>query len=711
LTPNDYSLISIDCALYTGIAMARKGKKRSAGRLQDDQYGQIISKSRPEAEELLRKLGLLALPSDKAPYSRRLSAQAALVQKGVDTSSYFSAPDFSQLKEQERVVAYYARPDVQNEMYRYARGRYLTVLRNFKPMFSALQDPGDVLPLMFHYLKPKGNRWPSMHGTVLRHNEDGRTICDFVFEPDFKKSWSVAFGAARPIVQLFLRMGLPFFVKFSGGTSPHIIVPGEALATAGDKEIKQHEFRDSLYRFVTRRMSKPGLLDGANWQPSHFLRLAYSIHELGGKVSTPIKPEEFDSFNPSKARLEDVVVIENWWHIPEDAAERGREFVQQVMKNYPRLVQGADRPKPDHKWKPPEIPRKLRQIFDANWYAKVLANGQQILASAQGHTALDEDVGPTEASSLQEAPSGAMAKALAMLKRWDGAGLKTDLRAAADVFELDVAELRRQWRSPDRQPTRSPSVKGDNDRHPDPYHYEYYFRSEIQEMFYSHAAGRCFRVVASKAHFRLQQPSDIPLLAAYFESSNADWRGFECTRGIYNRTDNQIAMCDIGMEIDFSRSDYVSAVELAETLVTVLQKYEVFCFARFDGNEILEVIIPAEALPEQVDGQKTALQMHQIASGLNRGFRLMPEVSGNDCILIIQPYGYTRPAYSLNPKTGLACIVLLPEDLQAFSPEHAVPARVSVNRSWLDIPPHARLQTQRFLKYALSPNWQPEAGL
>ena len=663
--------------------MARKGKKHSTGRLQDHQYRQIISRSRPEAEKFLQQLGLLSVPLDEEPYSRRLIAQTALMQKDIEISSPFSAPDFSQLKEQEQVVAYYARPDVQREMYRYAQGRHLTVLRNFKPMFSALQDPGDILPLMFHYLKPKGSRWPSMHGTILRYNEAGQKICDFVFEPDFKKSWAVAFGAARSIVQLFLKMGLPFFVKFSGSTSPHVIIPGEALITAGEREINKRDFRDQVYRFVQSRMSKPGLLDGPNWQPSHFLRLPYSIHELGGKVSMPIKPEEFDSFNPDKARLKNIVVMENWWHVPEDAAERGEAFVQQVMKTYPRLVSGTDRVEAEHKWKSPEVPRKLRQIFDAGWYAKVLANGQQLLASAAA-----------------EPPSGTMAKAIAMLKRWQSAGLEIDLNAAADVFEVNIEELRRQWLEGDgrlgldRQERVAPAM-------------QYYSRSEVQEMFYSYAAGRCFRVAASKAHFRLQHPADIPPLAVQFRSSDANWRGFECTRAIYNPIDNQIAACDIGIEIDFSRSDYVSAVELAQTLIAVLQRYEVFCFTKFDGNEILELIIPAEVLPKQVDGQETALQIHQIASGVNRGFRRMPEVSGNDCALVIQPYGYTHPAYSLNPETGLACTVLMPEDLEEFSPEHAQPDRVAVNKSWLDVPADAPLQAQRFLKYALSPRWQP----
>jgi hypothetical protein len=675
--------------------MAKKKRRK----LQDQQYRQIISRSRPEAEEFLQKLGLITPSLEEVPYSRRMGAQAALVREGVDPSSYFSAPDFSQMEEQERIVAYYARPDVQREIHRFAQGRYLTVLRNFSPMFSALHEPDDVLPLMFHYLKPKGNRWPSMHGTISRYNQAGKRICDFVFEPDFKKNWAVAFGAARPIVELFLRLGLPFFVKFSGNSSPHIIVPGEALASVDDKEIKQREFRQTVYQFVMSRMHKPGLLDGPNWQPDHFIRLAYSIHELGGRVSVPIEPKDFDSFNPQKARIENVQIMENWWHIPEDAAERGREFVQQVTRNYPRLVSGVSKPK--YEWKPPAIPRKLRQIFDDHWYVKVLANGQQVLAS------VGEALLPDNEQADEGPPSGAMAEALNMLEHWKSAGLKVDLRAAADVFEVDAVALHRHWKrqngTDEERP--APGLPGRQSRITPMI--EYYSRTKVQEALYRYAAGRCFRAPGSRSHFRLQQPSDIPPLAAFFESSNKKWRGFECTRSIYSPMDNQMVACDIGMEIDFSRSDHVSAAELAEVLMAVLQKYEVFCFAKFDGNEILEIVIPAEAMPRTVDGQLTALQMHQIASGLNRGFRKMPEVSGNDCILVIQPYGYTRPAYSLNPETGAACVILMQDDLGDFSPENTNPAQVSVNSSWLDIPDDAPLQAQRFLKYALSAKWQP----
>ncbi|MBD3182965.1 hypothetical protein GF312_11790 [Candidatus Poribacteria bacterium] len=653
-------------------------KRRKSKKLQDSLYTQIVSKYNAEAQEYARKLGVFSNKSVEIikdiPYSRRMSFQHAIAAQETDPTQSFAAPDFSQLKEKEKIVAYYARPDVQWEMFRYANGRYITVLRNFKPMFTHLREPEDVLPLMFYYTRPKGVRWPSLHGTVVRYNEDGKKICDFVFEPDFKKSWTAAFNAARPIVKLFLKLGLPFFVKYSGSTSPHIIVPGEAIIPPKDMDLSRKEFREAVYSFVKNHMKNPGLLDGALWKPNHFLRLVYSIHELGGKISMPIKPEEFDSFNPSKATLNNIKIMKNWWEIPEDASERGREFLQQVLQNYPRLVTGVDISKTQHKWKPPKVPRKIRTFLDNDWYTKVIRNGREILASDK---------------KLQK-PDENMQEALDMLNNWKDAGRRVDLKAAADVFSVNFIELQKQWH-------RSPGEDG----------ISYYQRTEIQDAIFNYSAGRFLRASPQKSHYILQKTEDIPVLEAIFKSQNPKWKGFQCTRGIYNPADRLLIACDIGIEIDFSRSDYESAVELTQILTNLLLRYEVFCFIKYDGTNILEIVIPAEALPKQLDGQPTALQMNQLASGLNSGLRKIPQVNGNDCIMIINPYGYTRPAYSLNPKTKKACIITMPWNLENFSPEMAKPDQFSVSEEWTRIPHDAVFQAQRFLKYVLSNKWKP----
>lgn len=212
------------------------------------------------------------------------------------------------------------------------------------------------------------------------------------------------------------------------------------------------------------------------------------------------------------------------------------------------------------------------------------------------HTIGTEDAALNEQKAVEETLSDAIVEALGMLERWEKSGMKIDLKAAAEVFEVDAEELKHQWQSQNIVDNHLPIPNLD----------EYYSRYEIQEVFYRYANGRHFRIAPSKAHFRLQQPSDIPLPWTYFKLKDAKWRGFECTRARYNLVDNTISACDIGIEIDFSRSDYTSAVELGQILVAVLKKHEIFCFIKFDGDEILELIIPAEALPQQIDGQQTA---------------------------------------------------------------------------------------------------------
>ncbi|MBM3212868.1 hypothetical protein FJZ33_11655, partial [Candidatus Poribacteria bacterium] len=502
--------------------MSKEQRIPHINRFQDQQYTQIISRSSSEIQDVLQSLGLLVLSSRNLPYSHKMSAQVALGQKPSDLFFNLLPQDLSKFKERDLIVAHYAQPHIQQEMYRYAKGRFLTVLRSFKqPMFSELRQPEDILALMFHYLR--NNRWPSLHATIFRRNQAGERVCDFVFEPDFKKNWAVAFGAARPIVQLFTKMGLPFFIKFSGHSSPHIIVPGEVLAISGKHEIKKQEFRMQVYRFVQSHMDNPGLLDGHSWNPTHFLRLPYSIHELGGKVSVPIRPEEFDSFNPDKARIENVKVIENWWDIPDDAVQRGREFIQQVTNIYPRLVSGIDKRELGHKWKPPDVPRKLRKFMDGNWYGKVTANGKQILASTAMPTANDL----TARRILKNPSSKAIINALELLNRWKNAGMEIDLKAASDVFEVNPLELQIRWQAQFTEQKIHPA-----------YRYLYYSRTEIQEAFFHYVQGRCFST--KDGYFRIQQPSDIPLLAAYFDL-NTKSRGFQCTKAIYRESDNQIA--------------------------------------------------------------------------------------------------------------------------------------------------------------------------
>lgn len=96
--------------------MAKKGKKRSAGRLNDEQYIQIIQKSRTQVEKRLQELGLWVQNLRGISDTRRLNAVKSRVT-GLNAQAAFmrrngpaldlSIPNSSHFTERERVIAYY----------------------------------------------------------------------------------------------------------------------------------------------------------------------------------------------------------------------------------------------------------------------------------------------------------------------------------------------------------------------------------------------------------------------------------------------------------------------------------------------------------------------------------------------------------------------------------------------------------------------------
>ena len=153
-------------------------------------------------------------------------------------------------------------------------------------------------------------------------------LAPVVFEADYKKDWTIAFESVRPLVQQFSQMGILFFVKYSGNTSPHIIIPGEVFRPHVRRFNELPTLYRSVYDFARKQMRRPNQLDMSFLTSArHYLRLAYSIHEHTGKVSLPISLQEYDSFDPAMAWPQNVEVMQNWWHIPEDAGECGRELI------------------------------------------------------------------------------------------------------------------------------------------------------------------------------------------------------------------------------------------------------------------------------------------------------------------------------------------------------------------------------------------------
>ena len=232
------------------------------------------------------------------------------------------------------VLDYYGRVDISGAIYRAARGRksHLTdspqTLGRAKPDAPELSQAGEVLEKAQQFLQAYSpddipRRYPAFHAAVNR---------DIVLEVDVKHDHKEAFERGRKVLDVLDSYNIPYRVKFSGNSSPHIIIPQEAYQHLVPEGEEEKSFK-KLYGLVLSKCSAAGV-DSSFSDPNHFLRLPYSLNESTGLISTPIKPEDYDSFQLEMAEI-DAVQVAEWWFDTQDfqsKEENMRSLLKEALK-------------------------------------------------------------------------------------------------------------------------------------------------------------------------------------------------------------------------------------------------------------------------------------------------------------------------------------------------------------------------------------------
>jgi hypothetical protein len=217
------------------------------------------------------------------------------------------------------VVDYYQDlPDVAQAICRAGRGRRVQVVNQGERVGPVDRDiPGADQPetLIEHvnrHFQDLGllpdhmpASYPGFHATVAR---------DIVLEVDRKQSQRAAFAETRRAIDFLDRYDAPYRLKFSGNSSAHVIIPASIylpLLPDADREAASHRFRAWVIR------SCGADVDGSFTSDDHFLRLPYSLNEVTGLVSLPLRMEQYDGFEPCMAERYEVHV-EEWWFETED---------------------------------------------------------------------------------------------------------------------------------------------------------------------------------------------------------------------------------------------------------------------------------------------------------------------------------------------------------------------------------------------------------
>jgi hypothetical protein len=194
------------------------------------------------------------------------------------------------------LLAYYARPEVQQALYSWARDRRLAPHYTQGVISRGFRRPEDVLLLA----AAGTTRAPTFHASVGRYEGDQLVAFDLVAEVDYKGDWRECFRLTRPLVTALTSAGVTFLVKFSGHSSAHVIVPcvGQDYGPAAEAFLAR----------APQSFLRAKRLDRSFRRGTHFLRMPYALHERTGLVSLPLTLEQYDAFHPEMARPENVVV-------------------------------------------------------------------------------------------------------------------------------------------------------------------------------------------------------------------------------------------------------------------------------------------------------------------------------------------------------------------------------------------------------------------
>ena len=412
---------------------------------------------------------------------------------------------------QQVIFAYYARPEIQDAMFRYAQGRKITVLRTFRPLYNRIEAPEDILPLALYHTEEKG-LWPSFHGMISRY--ENQHVCDFVVEIDYKRSWSACFKATLPYIQALRDFGVYARIKFSGHVSAHVIIPGETFPPdIGD-------VRRPLMDYAQKIVGYPERLDRYFLQSSHFLRLPYSLNERTGLVSLPIMMDEFEQFSWQKARVENVqTVLEDWFEPPpEDAPERVRALVKFAEQQYHIFRQQELEAQTQKRQAGATRKRSagaIAPLITEDAYQKMLTTAQEEWDWCEA--LLESEALRTSLSELRDY------------------GDVITLEAVASEYGLPLTDLWRVWRWVNHLPA-----------------LEYYADQEVQEQISAACAMRRVRFWSEEAQFSLGAPEDVYPLAIYYhrQLGQAERPSFLMSVARYTTDFQELDGYDMVLEVD-----------------------------------------------------------------------------------------------------------------------------------------------------------------
>lgn len=522
-----------------------------------------------------------------------------------------------------RIYWYYSRPEIQQAIFDYAKGRKITVLRHFKSLYKSFEQPEDILYLaIYHALHSK--LWPSFHGMVSRTSEDTK-VCDFVIEVDNKHSWKRCFEATKPVIDMLNDFGVHSYVKFSGHASAHVIIPGEIFPGGG---MGGAGYRSELMKFVGK-LVKGERLDRSFTNPSHFLRLAYSINENTGLVSIPIPIEDFDHFAWNNAKPENVEVLEGWWgYAPVDAQERMKgllDFLKKERFDVGKKEAAKQFQKVDRfqavKTKTEGVVRfvQLLQPTDKRLYEGMLKTAREHLDWV---------------SSIEE--NADLKAALDEVRLLAQNSIVLSLTGVSRKHEIDLKEFWKAW----RWELKSGDIK-------------YYFDPLVQKDLFEATQNRNVKLGEDGPVVRIENQGDVFLLALFMNMRLGTNEHPSFYRSLaWGSPGRPLEGWDVAIQSN-GRGDRAKAIEAMREAVSAISEPGIQTMVFDEGISTFTCVISNHEKKEDL--------LKLIKKQINT------RMKSPEAVKLLDETSFALVPCSLNPFTGKPCVLIPIEKEKAFS--------------------------------------------
>ena len=167
--------------------------------------------------------------------------------------------------------------------------------------------------------------------------------CDLFIEKD-DLTWRPCWDAVVPVIDVLERMGVHYWLKYSGHNSLHVIVPAECFPhSVGSVRVAplMPSIGWRLRAYLSRRCREPLGETGFDVGTAG-MNMPFTLNEDSGLLNYPVLFEELEDFTPENAAIDQAQVRSFWREFPEEKRGCAAPLLHEALGDFSESVHQSE---------------------------------------------------------------------------------------------------------------------------------------------------------------------------------------------------------------------------------------------------------------------------------------------------------------------------------------------------------------------------------